>query len=62
MSNEQAAAANKLGRELMRFIDKFQPKFETWVKTEPTEDGRDMMHNALNLVAEELLRLRSELE
>jgi hypothetical protein len=51
-----ADAANKLHRKLMGFHAAFEPDLKAWLETKPTEDGLDMMHNALNLVAEELYR------
>jgi hypothetical protein len=51
-----ADAANKLHRKLMGFHAAFEPDLKAWLETKPTEDGLDMMHNALNLVAEDLYR------
>ena len=46
-----AAKANKLDRELWDFHKKFVKKFDRWLKTTPSEEGLDMMQNAMHLVA-----------
>jgi hypothetical protein len=57
---DAAMAANTINRKLMSFHTAFDPQLKAWLETGPTVDGLKMMHNALNIIAEELYRMAGD--
>jgi len=62
-SDEQRKVANEHQRELMTFYNKFEKKLDEWISSNNTStEAKEMMHDALMLVADGLMQLAQKLD
>lgn len=59
--DEPVARANALQRDLCSIHNDFVSRFELWVKSNPPDEAKTVLYQALQLCAEELLRLASDI-